>query len=260
MIHKEEFLKCFNEFSAKHGRYQVFSDFVTMGSASLHNAVHHCDEIESEYMSIVGKYNKKEVERICKLFSHVILGLEESVCDFLGDIYMSLEFGNARAGQFFTPWSLSKMMASMCHSESLAAMDKEFITFSDPACGAGCMAIAFSETMREAGHNPQKRLWVQCWDVDSLVARMCYIQLSLLHIPAEIVIGNSLTLEVHRVMRTPAYYLGFWSSKLRRYDTEEEAMQLVSDNPISEPIPGKLAAINIVPDVVVDGGQFELAL
>lgn len=50
---------------------------------------------------------------------------------------------------------------------------------------------------------------------------MCYLQLSLLHIPAEIVHGNALSLEVFRVMRTPAHHLGLWSFKLDRAAGEE---------------------------------------
>lgn len=256
MDYKKQFIKFFNDFGAKHGRYQVFSDFITMGSASLHNAVRHCDDLEREYMRLVERYSKAELERFCQMLSFVVMGLEVKVCDFLGDIFMSLELGNARAGQFFTPWDVSKMMASICHGESLASMDKDFITLSDPACGAGCMPIAFSETMKEQGKNPQQQLWVQCWDVDALVARMCYIQLSLLHIPAEIVIGNSLSLEVTRIMRTPAHYLGFWSSKLARNSAENEALELVSKSTPSEQ--GKPIIIQDMPRFVVEEGQFEL--
>lgn len=36
---------------------------------------------------------------------------------------------------------------------------------------------------------------------------MCYIQLTLLHIPAEVIHGNSLSLEIWSVWRTPAYYM-----------------------------------------------------
>ena len=105
-------------------------------------------------------------------------------------------------------------MAALTHGETLKLIDKPFVTLSEPACGSGSMCIAFAETMRENGYNPQQQLWVQCWDIDQLAAEMCYLQLSLLHIPAEIVIGDTLSLEVRSVMRTPAHHLGFWDSKL----------------------------------------------
>jgi type I restriction-modification system DNA methylase subunit len=127
---------------------------------------------------------------------------------------MDLELSNSRAGQFFTPYSVAKLMAEMTHGESLKNIDKPFITLSDPAAGAGAIIIAFVETMHHRRINPQERLWVSAWDIDSMVAHMCFIQLSLLHIPAEIVIGNSLSLEVNQIWRTPAHHLGYRDTKL----------------------------------------------
>lgn len=258
MEYKEQFLKCFNGFGGKYRRDQVFSDFIIMASASLHNAVAYNDELEDEYMQVVKKYGRDELQRFSEMLSIVVMGLDCWICDFLGDLYMSLELGNSRAGQFFTPWHVSKLMAQITHGDGLANMDKEFITLSDPACGAGCMPIAFAEVMREAGHNPQKKLWVQCWEVDSTTARMCYIQLALLHIPAEIVIGNSLTLEVRQVMRTPAHYLGFWSSKLAGYDNEQEAIELCTSGALSESIDVEPITVVKKPNIIVEGQQFAM--
>jgi len=58
-------------------------------------------------------------------------------------------------------------------------------------------------------------------DIDQLAAEMCYLQLSLLHIPAEIVLGNTLSLEVRSVVRMPAHYLEFWDSKLASKETPQ---------------------------------------
>jgi hypothetical protein len=45
---------------------------------------------------------------------------------------------------------------------------------------------------------------------------MAYVQLSLLHIPAVVYHGNSLSVETWSTWRTPAHVLGFWDVKLRR--------------------------------------------
>lgn len=45
---------------------------------------------------------------------------------------------------------------------------------------------------------------------------MAYVQLSLLHIPAVVYHGNSLTVETWSTWRTPAHVLGFWDVRLRR--------------------------------------------
>ena len=70
------------------------------------------------------------------------------------------------------------------------------------------------------GHDPAERLWVQCVDVNRLAALMCYVQLSLWNVPAEVIVGNTLTLETREVWHTPAHHMRFWSSRLARRDIE----------------------------------------
>lgn len=221
MDHHSAFIKCFEAFGPKHNRYQVMSDFALFGSAALHNAVALSQDLEDEYLRAAKRYDREELSRHAELLATVVAGLEAGGEDFLGQAFMTLELGNERAGQFFTPWHVSKMMAQISHGEALSNLGGEFVTFSEPACGAGGMILAFAEVMREAGHNPQRQLWVQAWDIDSLPARLCYIQLALLHIPAEIVIGDTLRYQARQVLRTPAHYLGFWDTKLRRRCTKE---------------------------------------
>ena len=133
---------------------------------------------------------------------------------------MSLELGSDHIGQFFTPYEVSRMMVKVTAGDDIPIPSgQDFITVSEPACGAGGMAIAFTEAFREAGFNPQTQLWASCWDIDPVAARMCYIQLSLLHIPAEVVIGNTLSGKVRQVMYTPAHYFGLWDLKLRKRES-----------------------------------------
>jgi hypothetical protein len=44
---------------------------------------------------------------------------------------------------------------------------------------------------------------------------MCFIQLALLHVPAVVVVGNSLTLEERSHWFTPAHVVGGWERRLR---------------------------------------------
>lgn len=48
----------------------------------------------------------------------------------------------------------------------------------------------------------------------SLAALMAYVQRSLWNVPAEFVVGNTLSLEVREVWWAPALHLGFWTAKL----------------------------------------------
>jgi len=52
-----------------------------------------------------------------------------------------------------------------------------------------------------------------CVDIDPVAAMMCYIQLSLMHIPAIVATGNSLTVEIKQEMATPAFVLGRWQNR-----------------------------------------------
>jgi len=74
--------------------------------------------------------------------------------------------------------------------------------------------LAFTKVMLSHNHNPAERLWVQCIDVDRIAALMCYIQLSLWNIPAQIYVGNTLSLEFRERFFTPAHYLNGWNEKL----------------------------------------------
>lgn len=74
--------------------------------------------------------------------------------------------------------------------------------------------IAYAECLIEAGLNPSAQMFVSCIDIDPVAADMAFIQLSLLGIAAEVVTGNTLTLEFNRVRYTPAYYLNDFEERL----------------------------------------------
>ena len=83
------------------------------------------------------------------------------------------------------------------------------------------MVLAFAKVMMSHGHNPAHKLWMQCIDVDRLAALMCYIQLTLWHIPAEVVVGNTLSMEIREVFYTLANYLGGWRQRLKFRELSE---------------------------------------
>lgn len=202
-------------------RYDVFRDFVTMTAISLRNAIHKDEEREAEYMKLIASYEKKDQESFPKLLAFLIEALEFGPRDVLGTTFMDLELGSRDKGQFFTPFTVSEMMAEILHGQELSSIDKPYITLSEPACGAGGMVLAFVKVMLKQGHDPASRLWVQCVDVDRLAALMCYVQLSLWNVPAEVVVGNSLSLEVREIWHTPQHFLGFWTARLRARDAQE---------------------------------------
>lgn len=214
--HIAEFISLFNQTARYHRRYEVFRDFVQMAACALHNAIVHSPELENEYLSIVKRYQREDVERLSQLLGILVLGLSVTPGDFLGRVFMTLELGESRRGQFFTPYDVSRMMAKM----TLTGIDKvmagkPFITVSEPTCGAGGMVIALAEEFVAAGYHLQRQFFVACVDVDPVAAAMCFIQLTLLGIPAEVITGNSLTLQHTRALRTAAYWLNGWQNRLQ---------------------------------------------
>ncbi|ELO0596800.1 TPA: ArdC-like ssDNA-binding domain-containing protein [Salmonella enterica subsp. enterica serovar Muenchen] len=226
--HIQEFVSLFNRIAPHENRWQVFSDFAHMAAAALYNAIHRDPTVEADYLRRVKRYSKEDAVRMSGLLAAVTDGLEFSPTDFLGQLLMTLELGNQYLGQYFTPYSVSYMMAGMNMADRLPELkngSREYITVCDPACGAGGMIVATAEAMLEAGYNPQKQMLAYCTDIDPLAAMLCYIQLTLMHIPAVVCVGNSLTMEITREMATPAYRLGLWDLKLHRQQTERESRQ-----------------------------------
>ena len=213
--HRCAFLKIFNTTARYHHRHKVFEDFVSCAAIALHNGVAHDAELEKQYLSIIAGYEKEDVTRMTELLGHVVMALDQKRCDFLGSVFMELELGDKYRGQFFTPWDVSLMMASVQLSGIDALMQgKDFITVQEPASGAGCMVIAFAEEFAQRGYTVSEQLWVSVTDVDPLAGSMSYIQLSLCGIAAEVVTGNALTLERRRTLYTPLHYTARWAAKL----------------------------------------------
>ncbi|ECD8921207.1 N-6 DNA methylase, partial [Salmonella enterica] len=211
--HVQRFVSLFNQTAPDANRWQVFSDFVHMAACSLYNAIHRDEAYEADYMQRVARYSAEDAHNMSRLLAEVIQGLEFCPTDFLGQIFMNLELGNARHGQYFTPYNVCYTMSRMTLSDRLSVLtsgERDFITVSDPACGAGGMIVAMAEAMLEAGFNPQKQMMVYCVDIDPVAAMMCYIQLSLMGIPAIVATGNSLTVAIKREMATPMFVLGHW--------------------------------------------------
>ncbi|WP_336699740.1 N-6 DNA methylase [Pantoea dispersa] len=214
--HEKAFLKLFTQTARYHRRHQVFEDFISCSVIALENRLQFCEKREQKYLRIVSRYEKHDVKNLAQLFAHVVNGLEEEPGDFLGRVFMQLEMGDKYRGQFFTPWSIARMMAQLQLGNIEEQLKvKPFITLWEPACGAGCMVLAYASVMMEAGYPPHRHLWFSATDIDPLAAGMAYIQLSLCGVAGEVVIGNALSDERRRVLRTPVHYWERWPERLR---------------------------------------------
>ena len=239
--HQKELLKLFGSLAYRHSAWQVFADFAEAAATSLSNAVDWAqrDLREERYMALIKRYKPEELATFPKMMAELTLAMEEEPSDALGRTFHDLELHNKWSGQFFSPYPLCRMMAKMTlgnEDDVRARIAKRgFVTAQEPACGSGAMVIAVAHEMMELGINYQQHLHVTAVDVDPKCVHMAYVQFALLHIPAVIIHGNTLSLEEFGRWYTPAHIMDGWTWKLRR---EAEASHEIQDVP-EMPKPGR---------------------
>lgn len=233
-----------------------------MAAITFSNAVDKAqyDKREERYLQIVRAYEREEVNIFPQILGEVVMALEEHFGDVLGRTFHDLELHNKWAGQFFSPDAICQMMAAMTVGDSADLRERiaarGFITAQEPAVGSGAMVIALARAMREAGINYQEHLHVTAIDVDPKCAHMAYVQFTLLHIPAIVIHGNTLSLEEYGRWYTPAHFMGGWDWKLRRQEALEKAREIIAAPPIAVP-PLPDDAIPVTPTAPLPAPQHE---
>ncbi|MDR6819807.1 hypothetical protein J2X76_005004 [Neorhizobium sp. 2083] len=177
---------------------------------------------EARYLEIIRKYDHATMETFARIMGEVTMAMEDGPQDILGATFHALELHNKARGQFFTPYPICRMMAQMLAGsrEDIGKIIEErgFLTAQEPAVGSGAMIVALAEAIRDAGFNYQQRLHVTAVDIDRRAVHMAYIQFSLLHIPATVLVGDSLAVRFHEEWHTLAHIMGGWNAKLRRVE------------------------------------------
>lgn len=235
--HQKELVKLLLSLSGRHSHWQVFSDFCEIMANAFSNAVDipQREAREARYMQLIKGYNKAELETFAQGMAHLTLAMEAETRDVLGRTYHDLELHNKWAGQYFTPYDVSRMMAKMTigSGADLKARIEErgFVTAQEPAVGSGAMVIALAHEMREAGINYQQHLHVTAIDIDPKCVHMAYVQFSLLHIPAVIIHGDTLAMKEYSHWYTPAHIVDLWQWRLRR-KADNETVHEVQAPPI----------------------------
>ena len=192
---QKELVRTFDEACGRHNRWTVWSDAMVMYAISISNTVDkvHADSREEIYLSLAKKYNQREMDCIARMFALIVEAMEANPDqDFLGDLYMMLELGNQKNGQFFTPYSVCTMMAKMQPDIKEKIEAQGWISVSDPACGAGALLVAFANECMLREINYQTSVLFVAQDIDFVTGCMCYIQLSLLGCPGYVVVADSI--------------------------------------------------------------------
>ncbi|HII3840003.1 TPA: N-6 DNA methylase [Pasteurella multocida] len=226
MDFEKKFISLFKSIAPHYRRSEVFYDFITIFALEFYLILYGSkadDSLKQRYQTAVGHYTEDEAQDMSRLFNLIVEALEHKTYDFLGSIFMELNLGEQYKAQYFTPSHIAHFMAvitlSDCHN---LIKRRGFLTLQEPTCGSGVMIIEAYNYLRKENINPQQQMWVQARDLDLTAALMCYIQMTLLHIPGEVIIGNTLTNEVNYHLYTPAHILGNWNKKLEETDSYTE--------------------------------------
>lgn len=196
---KRNFTKMFLNVCNWNNPWERWNDMLWLFAIDIANTVdwNHKDKRTETYTAIARKYKPDEFAKFVDLFNEMVLEMDRKPFqDFLGSIYMELDMGSDTHGQFFTPYNLCELNASLAIKEDdIRRQIDEYgwISLNDCACGAGAMLIAGAKRLLDLGIDYQSRALFVGQDLDSTVAMMCYIQLSLLGCAGYVRIGDTLT-------------------------------------------------------------------
>lgn len=221
----KEFVRALESLSRTRHRWDAFRDWTEMAACTFYNNLFHDPKIEVEYLACANRYNSDELRTMGEMLGMVISALSAGPRDFMGEVFSGSLLMNEHHGQFFTPYTLSLMIAKMAITEDNLPRGK-IITISEPSCGAGGMVIAAAEVMAELGINYAADVYFEARDLDPICVHMAYIQMTALGIAGEVICGNTLTLETSWKWPTAAYMLNLVGPRLaaqRQRETEEGA-------------------------------------
>lgn len=204
---EKEFLDLFQTLCRSRQSWEAWSDMVRMFAITMSNIP---EEIaipdrekrsdrwkrrEEEYLRVIGKYTKEEQAVFPQLLAVTTTALEKNREDFLGNMYMQLDLGSHWHGQFFTPTSVSQLMAEVTIDRESVRSEidsRGYISLSDSACGAGVTLLSAVHVLERMGVDTATRVMVAGQDIDSVAGLMCYIQLSIMGCAGYVCIADTL--------------------------------------------------------------------
>ena len=231
-----------------HDEFSVVRDFFEISALAVRNAVdkgNGFEEREKRYLSVVNNYKKEQVqvfvEALAEYETQINLAIEGSrpFSDFAGEIYMASGTNSKGAGQFFTPYSVSRCMAEINLDINMMKLEIErnpdrVFTMMEPTCGAAGMIVAACDVLAINGINYSWNFLADCGDIDSRCVHMSYLTLSLLGVPAIVRKGDALMMNYSETWLTPAYIFAWPHFKNCRKETEKTTEP--ANVPMPEPI------------------------
>lgn len=223
----EDIIKRINASVYRFDKHQLISDVFECGAITISNMVDSMDKEEREkrYLQVIKKYQKEEQTLIAEIFAMIFALLSSVVYDNgrfydnLGELFMRCNQGSSSAGQYFTPFQVSAMMARMIIGDEILEKTQNdgVLTLNDSCCGGGGMMMAALDVLKNKYHvNYTRNCFVLCSDIDLRCVHMTYLQLALAGVPAIVKHQDSLTGETWSIWKTPAFI--FQYSRFCKYE------------------------------------------
>lgn len=213
----DDILKLLDKGTYKTNRYELLSDIFQCGAIAISNKfdIPQAEEREKTYLNIIKKYDKDMQYLIAEIFAKIYLLLTSQIdygfADYIGELYMKSETSSKNAGQFFTPYCISKACAETAINSSQVEQyikEDKILTLNEPACGSGGMIIATIDTLyNKYDFNYSRNLFVECSDIDARCVYMTYLQLACTGVPAVIYQRDTLSMQTWQRWETPAYIM-----------------------------------------------------
>ncbi|WP_407540253.1 ParB/RepB/Spo0J family partition protein [Deinococcus radiomollis] len=185
---------------------QAYRMLVTCGACSLT-----LGQQEDLYLSTIKGLDRHDLDTIVASFHQLVIDMDDRpYTDLLGPLYMEIghRLDKQARGEFFTPRSVSRLMAQMTFGPDARAdfpLDQP-LTCQEPACGTGGMILTAAEVLAEQGISPLHTRWV-AQDISETSCYACFINLTLWSIPAQVVCGNTLSQDVRWSWTNPLWPL-----------------------------------------------------
>lgn len=192
----KDILKCLEAILHRgYSSFTIFNDWLDLMLYALQRD-------DPPYLEIVRKYKnnqeqgKREIDYFSKAFALLMLEIQKTNDDILGQVYMEWNMSNKYRGQFFTPKHVASMMAKCLNPKGRII---------DPCCGSGVMLVEAIKTMDNETLNNSL---ICGQDIDITCVKMCALNLLFFNVNGYVVWGDSLLMECNKVYQTKRSYLG----------------------------------------------------
>ena len=121
-----DILKMMERGAYKIGRHELLSDVFECGAIAVSNKFDfkNANQREEKYLNIMKKHDKDTRMLIQELFAMIYALLSSQIyngfADYLGELYMSSETSNSRAGQFSLRTTYQKHVQNVCWMKTLS--------------------------------------------------------------------------------------------------------------------------------------------